>query len=222
MFRKLLVISDIHAAMRYVRGLRDIKRDLTVVAGDLAGCGSLDEAREVLEELASQGPPVIWVPGNCDSPDSVKLNVDNTYLVHEKVVELEGLVFVGMGGSIYTPFNTPFEYSDEYLGRKLGELLEKTKGIENSRLIVISHTPPYRSGLDLVRGGEFVGSKSLRELIEKYQPRLLFSGHIHEAPGVTNIGITLALNPGPLQRGNYAVVLVDVENNVYIVRLKRL
>lgn len=219
---RLLVVSDVHAVMRHVRALRDVKRDITVVAGDLASCGSLEEARSVLEELVSQGPPVVWVPGNCDTRETLGLSLDNAYLVHERVVELEGLVFTGLGGSIYTPFNTPFEYSDEELGARLAPLLEKIGEEKMGSTILVVHNPPYRSGLDLVRGGEYVGSKKLRELVAKYQPRLLLTGHIHEASGVTNIGRTLLVNPGPLQRGHYALVLIDVENSVYVARLKKL
>ncbi len=219
---RLLVVSDIHAAMRHVRALRDIKRDITVVAGDLASCGSLEEARSVLGELISHGPPVVWVPGNCDTKETLGLGLSNTYLVHERIVELKGLVFTGFGGSIYTPFNTPFEYSDEELGVSLAPLLEKIGEKRMRSTVLVVHNPPYKSGLDLVRGGEYVGSKKLRELVEKYQPRLLLTGHIHEAPGVTNMGRTLLVNPGPLQRGHYALVLIDAENNVYVARLKKL
>jgi len=219
---RVVAVTDIHASMRNVRALRDIKRDITVVAGDLASCGSLDETKEVLEELVSQGSPVVWVPGNCDSPRALELKLQGAHLVHESVKEIGGLIFAGLGGSIYTPFNTPFEYSDEELGEKLAPVLAKIGAEKMNKTILVVHNPPYKSGLDTVRGGEYVGSKNLRKLIESYQPRLLITGHIHESPGVTSIGRTLAVNPGPLQRGHYALILIDAVNEVYVVRMKKL
>ncbi len=219
---RLLVLSDIHGSLRRVKSLQDISRDITIVAGDLASCGSLDEARRVLKELVDQGPPVVWVPGNCDTPKTLELSIDNAFLVHAQAVEMKGLVFTGFGGSIYTPFNTPFEYSDEELGSSLAQVLESIGEKQMSRTVLVVHNPPYRSGLDLVRGGEYVGSKRLRELVERYQPRLLLTGHIHESPGVTNLGKTLAVNPGPLERGNYALVLVDPDSGVFVARLRKL
>jgi Icc-related predicted phosphoesterase len=41
-----------------------------------------------------------------------------------------------------------------------------------------------------------VGSKSVRELFEKYQPLLGLHGHIHEAGGIDQIGKTLCVNSG--------------------------
>ena len=41
-----------------------------------------------------------------------------------------------------------------------------------------------------------VGSKTVRKIIEKYQPLLALHGHIHESPGFAKIGRTKCLNPG--------------------------
>jgi hypothetical protein len=49
-------------------------------------------------------------------------------------------------------------------------------------------------------GGQVVmksaGSRVVREFIEKVQPMLTLHGHIHESPGYTRIGQTLAINAG--------------------------
>ena len=217
--RRLLVVSDIHGALRRVRLLEEIRRDVTVVAGDIAECGSLDEAVEILEALASQGAPVVWVPGNCDSPQLAAF--DKYFNVHGKSVRLEGLVFAGAGGSIHTPFSTPFEYSDE----ELAAILEKAlAGIEpgSERLVLVVHTPPYRSGLDRVAGGEYVGSISLRRILQRYKPIALATGHIHESWGVAAPEGVLGVNPGPLSRGHYALVEIDVDSGVVRARLARL
>ena len=41
-----------------------------------------------------------------------------------------------------------------------------------------------------------VGSTTVRQVIEKYQPLLGLHGHIHEAKGVAKIGRTVCVNPG--------------------------
>ena len=41
-----------------------------------------------------------------------------------------------------------------------------------------------------------VGSKAVRQLIEKDQPLIGLHGHIHEARGFVKIGRTLCINPG--------------------------
>jgi hypothetical protein len=41
-----------------------------------------------------------------------------------------------------------------------------------------------------------VGSKAVREAIDKHQPMLSLHGHIHEGKGITRMGKTLAINPG--------------------------
>ena len=41
-----------------------------------------------------------------------------------------------------------------------------------------------------------VGSSSVRKLIEREQPVLSLHGHIHESRATTNIGKTVAVNPG--------------------------
>jgi len=46
-----------------------------------------------------------------------------------------------------------------------------------------------------------VGSRAIRAFIERHQPPLVLSGHIHESPRVSGsyrdaIGRTMAINPG--------------------------
>jgi Icc-related predicted phosphoesterase len=41
-----------------------------------------------------------------------------------------------------------------------------------------------------------VGSKSVRQVIEKCQPLIALHGHIHESSGYIKIGRTQCVNPG--------------------------
>ena len=216
---RILLLSDVHGDTARARRLRSVERDVTVVSGDLADCGgSVEDAVEVLEELASQGPPVVWVPGNCDPPGIVEVKPPrNTYLVHAASVDIDGVRYAGAGGSPYTPFGTPFEMSDD----ELGELLSQgVAGVpEGARLVIVTHAPPYMSGLDRLWTGDYVGSRSVRRVIESARPLLHACGHIHEAWGAAVVGSALAVNPGPLVQGRYAVASLDAERGTVVARL---
>ena len=69
------------------------------------------------------------------------------------------------------------------------------------KAIYVMHSPPFATALDVIPGGHFVGSRSIRQFIETFQPLLTLHGHIHEAPRLSGkysdrIGRTLCLNPG--------------------------
>jgi Icc-related predicted phosphoesterase len=72
-----------------------------------------------------------------------------------------------------------------------------------SKTIYVMHSPPFGTNLDVIPGGHFVGSRSIRKFIETFQPLLTLHGHIHESPRLSGkysdrIGRTLCLNPGQL------------------------
>jgi len=106
----------------------------------------------------------------------------------------------------------------DMLTRMLPKFLEKSKNT-----IIVSHVPPYRC-LDALGGphmpkklrGRHVGSKLLRNAIEKYEPLLVICSHIHEARGVEKIGSTTVVNVGSF--GQYA--LINVEEKKVKTRLR--
>jgi Icc-related predicted phosphoesterase len=91
------------------------------------------------------------------------------------------------------------------------------------------HCPPYDSGLDMApqltddlrvvtRGGEQVivpvGSRAVRNVIERHQPLLALHGHIHESRGAATIGRTVCLNPGSAySEGVIDGVLADLDGD---------
>src|SRR5438309_179324 len=106
-----------------------------------------------------------------------------------------------------TPWHTYREAPEEELTRRMEPMLRDIR--EMSRAIFNFHPPPFGTSLDEapaldenlkpLHGGRalrHVGSKAVREAIDKYQPMLSLHGHIHEGKGITRIGKTLAINPG--------------------------
>jgi len=67
--------------------------------------------------------------------------------------------------------------------------------------LLVSHSPPRDTLCDVIASGEHVGSRALRSYVERHQPPLVLSGHIHESPRTSGayrdrIGDTAVVNPG--------------------------
>ena len=166
------------------------------------------------EKIAPQGKTLYFLPGNDDlfSIDEViaefeDANVRNPdrrcYWVDEDH-ELVGLSYANM-----TPWRCSRDIEEQQLAGHLEEIVAMLEHPE--RAVMVLHVPPYDSGLDVCpeldenleivhRGGQIltkpVGSSAVREMLERVQPLLSLHGHIHEAPGHTRIGRTLAINAG--------------------------
>ncbi len=198
---RLAVIGDVHAHFpRLDRVLERIARervDGVLLVGDL---GSHDLAHavrrsperdarylvsveEVLRRARSLDVPVLWVPGNHDLPHLAgEGNVD------ARLSLISGLRVAGIGGAGPARFGFCYEWSeDEVRGRSIPACD-----------LILSHTPPARTGLDVVHGsGEHVGSEAIREIAERHDGALV-CGHIHESPGSVQLGRCLCLNVGGL------------------------
>lgn len=80
--------------------------------------------------------------------------------------------------------------------------------------IFVMHSPPFNTKLDLLHGGQHIGSEAIREFIMQNQPDITLHGHIHESPAVSGyywdcLGETLSINPG--QTGDeLSAVLFDL------------
>ncbi len=67
--------------------------------------------------------------------------------------------------------------------------------------LLVSHSPARDTRCDLTAGRNHVGSRALRSYVERHQPPLVLSGHIHESPRISGtwrdlIGATTVVNPG--------------------------
>ena len=81
------------------------------------------------------------------------------------------------------------------------KLLARDASRTKAKWIWIHHAPPDRSPVSWT-GKNFGGDESLVEWIRRFEPDLVLSGHIHNAPFVPNgswidrIGKTWVFNPG--------------------------
>lgn len=218
---KILVVTDIHDRVRYVKKLKGIDRDITIVVGDITYFKSGDYALKILK-LLENSKPLLFVPGNCDDYNLLQFKrVNKITNIHGDVAEYDtnGLAFIGLGGSNITPFNTLIEFSEEEIWDILLGALSKVRS-KTIKLVIVSHVPPHNTVVDLTHSGEHAGSTSVRRFIEEYEPILCICGHIHEARGMDRIGNTIVVNPGPLMYKYYA--LIDISSSRVEVKLCKL
>ena len=120
----------------------------------------------------------------------------------DDIKQFKHITLFGLCGSNKTPLHTPQEYNES----DMELVLNKFKKIDTTQYyIFVTHSPPVKTKLDKIFWGGHVGSKVVRNFIEKFQPDLVICGHIHEARGVDTIGKTLVINPGPFPR-HYAII----------------
>ncbi len=226
---RILLVSDAHGDVEKIRMLRAVERDVTIYAGDFVDCAhpSMDVLISVLEELARESF-TIYVPGNCDPRDATReLNVSNSINVHGRYYKIDDNVIVGLGGSNITPFGTPLEFPEDEIERELESAL---KGVIDSnligeqeissKLILLTHVPPFNTKLDVIATGSHVGSTAVRSFIERHRPRVSLHGHIHESQAVDTILSTTCVNPGALVHKRYAVI--ELSESRLQVRLGKL
>jgi len=95
------------------------------------------------------------------------------------------------------------------------ELRALVRPSDMTSAIYVMHMPPSGLGLDSCGSGECVGSASVREFIEREQPRMTLHGHIHESPDVSSswravVGDTTCVQPGQSPDGGpLTYVLID-------------
>ncbi|MBN1755541.1 metallophosphoesterase family protein [bacterium] len=210
---KIITFSDIHGTTSILPQIEsDLARaDLVMISGDITDFGREHEAQKVIQSIRRFNNRILAVSGNCDYPEVDRyLTMEKLNLQHHSTV-INELLFIGVGGSLNTPFNTPNEKADDDFGLELeGALSDQDFSLP---MVLLVHQPPYGTRIDLVRG-QHLGSRVLRDFILKYQPLVCFSGHFHEAVGQDTLGNTLLVNPGPLRNGGYVwtEIIRRVEN----------
>lgn len=216
----ILAFTDFHGNQEaYEKGREVIelqKPDFAIVAGDIINYDS-ERAKQLLSDLAGAGRPIYYVPGNMDNAELGSwTGGGNVRGLHGRCENLGKVSLIGLGGSPHGPFRTVFEYSEE----EAAELLEKAlNGYRGGKLILVSHCPPKNTKVDRTSNGEHAGSLSVRKFVEKVQPQLVISGHIHEAQGTEVIGSSTLVNTGPAKQGHFAKILLNDKVAVEFARL---
>lgn len=188
---RVQIFADIHGDIAALRRAVAVEADVYIAAGDLVTWPApLDPCADALAHLGDR----LWVmPGNNETDEQVRrfCSQHGFRAFHDTSRELGGTHIVGMGYSNPTPFDTPGEYTEEELARRLGRYARLRPQI------LVSHAPPKDTAVDQAAPGLHFGSSAVRDYIELCQPSHCFCGHIHEGAGRTaRLGATLAVNVG--------------------------
>ena len=207
---RLLAISDPHGDYAHIPLIvREAEKtgsiDAVLIAGDITNFGPDELAYELLDLLEPLGCPVLAIPGNCDQR-SILATLDASKAVNldGAVHTIEDVTFAGIGGSNPTPFDTPFERSEDEIGVMLEDLLIRADK-NSGTIVLLSHVPP-KNTLDRIPDGN-AGSDALTRAIGKVD--LIVCGHIHEEQGEMTSHGTEIVNVGQASQGHSAIITID-------------
>ena len=120
--------------------------------------------------------PILYVHGNHDSRYAKK-PPEGCICVEDTIYTHNGLRILGLGGSMR--YRTgPHMYTEREMQRRVRRLrfkLWRSKGFD----ILLTHAPAYQLGDDTDLA--HTGFQVFLELIDKYQPRYLIHGHVHQS-----------------------------------------
>lgn len=132
--------------------------------------------------------------------------------------------FSGRFSCVSTPDGMKLYKDNSYLdlNPSIEEELSAIKIIDPAKTVSVFHSPPYDTRIDTLHDGKPIGSRAIRDYIDKYQPLLSLHGHIHEAPYMSGIyftktGGTLSVNPGHLKDDLHAVI-IDMSDCEPVIR----
>ena len=216
----ILGLTDIHGQTAGINRMQAElgAADVAVMVGDITNFGGTGDVKRVISAVRPHVPAILGVSGNCDYIE-VDRCLDNEGMnLHAKGRHINGIGFVGVGGSLITPFHTPNEYTEAELE---GFLVSAASNVSpDAPMVLVSHQPPSHTACDRLRSGQHVGSHSVRSFIEKHQPLVCFTGHIHEAVAIDRIGKTRIVNSGLLGKGRYA--FARIEGGEALVEIRRI
>lgn len=197
-----IAFGDIHESTGVLPSIPGLSgAEGVIITGDITNRGSREAVDRVIGAVRAINPRILAQPGNMDT-DVVQAYLQEQDIdIHLRVRELAPSIgLMGVGLSTPTPFGTPSEVPEATLAAWLDETFAKATQFD--RLIVAIHEPPCDSKVDMVHG-QHVGSPAVRRFIERVQPDVVLTGHIHESRAVDMIGNTPVINPGMLAGGGF-------------------
>jgi Icc-related predicted phosphoesterase len=205
---KMLFVADLHYALKQFDWLlaNASRFDAVIIGGDLLELGStlpIDVQIVVIEKYLArvrEQTRLLVSSGNHDGDHRLATNESICHWLHEAKA---GQLFVdGDSVKINGTLITICPWWDGPVTRaEIEKLLARDAGRMKSRWIWIHHSPLDQSPVSWA-GKKFGGDEFLGEWIQRYQPDLVLSGHIHNAPFIQHgswidrLGKTWVFNPG--------------------------
>jgi Icc-related predicted phosphoesterase len=201
---------------------------------------AVESGKNILKYLGSFGVSVFVIPGNHDfAPSRLPWDflhqdrynemiegIENIVDVNMKIVDAGENQIIGYGNNARPEYP---KYKHDLAVLSESEL--KKKRIENKKtfdklshlfdkatkgVIFDAHNVPFDTKLDVIvnkkspNNGLHFGSLIARKIIDKYQPPICVSGHMHEHFGKDNVGKTVCIDTGYGPNFN---ILLDMQNN---------
>lgn len=205
-----IAFGDVHESTGTLASIPGLSEaESVIITGDITNRGSREAASRVIDAVKALNPRIMAQPGNMDTETVLAYLSEQGMDIHMQVRKLTpGLGLMGVGFSTPTPFGTPGEVEETALAAMLEETFAKADGFD--KLVCAIHQPPKGTKLDRLGSGAHVGSPGVRKFIERVQPDVVLTGHIHESSGVDRIGKSVVINPGMLAQGGY--VRIEFQN----------
>ena len=210
---RLFFTADLHFSLKQFDWLLEHagQYDLIVIGGDLLDLSStldLDVQITVIEKylgLIRQRAKLVVSSGNHDG-DSRNAG-DESVAQWMQEFRSDGLYVDGDSFDFTDTRVTVCPWWDGDISRaELEAQLEREAALPHGRWIWIHHAPPTGANTSW-SGRKFIGDEFLRQWIDRFQPDMVLSGHIHNAPfmepgsWIDRVGRTWVFNcgrqPGP-------------------------
>ena len=205
-----VAFPDIHDQSAHFKRMRHVLADVDVVlfVGDMTN-GSMDHLQRLLNTVQPYNEHILAVCGNMDTEQMNMMLARMGISVHRRHAIIDGIAVLGVGGAL--PFTGDYVFSEDQLA---GFLQDTLQGVPATMpKLLMAHQPPYGTRCDQIADGDsvtHVGSHAVRAFIERVQPLVCFTGHIHEAVGMDTIGRTQVINPGAIaETGAYAFLEIE-------------
>jgi len=139
----------------------------------IISCGDLKA--EYLSFLVTMiKAPLFYVPGNHDTK-YIMNPPEGCESIDGKFVKYKNLRIVGLGGSHRYSYGE-YQYNEKEMKKRIRKLKTKfwlNKGFD----ILVSHSPAFGIGDDTDNCHR--GFQCFNELMDKYEPKFFFHGHVH-------------------------------------------
>jgi len=223
---RCLVVADLHYSLQQYDWVMEVADafDVVIIAGDHLDLSSLVDARAqsiVIEKYIdrlSQKTKLVVCSGNHDLDHRNDLGEKVTRWIRE--IRNRG---VATDGDSFVLEDTLFSVCPwwdgptvrEAIGRQLAADAERRP----ARWIWVHHAPPDKSPTSW-GGSRYFGDVELAEWIGRYQPDIVFSGHVHQSPFVKDgswvdrVGGTWIFNAGHQFGPPPAHVIIDTDSGM--------
>ncbi|MFH0949148.1 MAG: metallophosphoesterase, partial [Candidatus Aenigmatarchaeota archaeon] len=179
---RIFAASDLHGDFRLVKKLASFAEkenvDAVIICGDISTYETKFDG--MIGPFVSKGMPVMFVPGNHDSPETPDFLVEKYKIknLHGYSAKIDDVGFFGCGAANIPGMNWISE-ADIYRYLKRGYM----KIRECKKKVMVTHMHPAKGLIEkLSIPGS--GSMSIRKADEKFKPDIHVCGHMHETEGL--------------------------------------